>query len=603
MPHNRLYFLTIFQLFLLAVVALTACAPKRHTDTLAAPASLETATANSPSGGLPRADPAYIQWLERQSMLGAAPRLSAQVSGTQIIWHNSATAQRLPMLLDAAPNWFYLNPYTVKQPVFRSLATPEFTDFLLRTGFNGLFIAPAYERGDVWQKSEHGSSDGENATSLKFDSVLGDSANFDNLAEHMDNARIQMGGNLPAAATGLGPDFMLQARYAPRFNGIYAMISVPQNAWDMLPQTTDEWECLPLLPEVTAQLAQRGLLPESLGRDALPWATPGGWAVTGEVRGTDGQMRRWIYRYNQDVLRPVLLWQDPSAQTKRIFSAAVIQHTGLQRQTLAGVKLEALMGLDVITRDTPRTGNPALNALTPGLEALDEIAREIHRYGGWALQADILPEDLTPAILSTAVDAARDSATPAAVAHALRTQDTLPLLKLLRKAIAAKTDQSRLARGLNEDKILSEARLLALGWRIGLPGLCFISSQDISHSSEQFFAEPASSDMLTSLARLLQHRKRADLARGKLLAVVSGPASCIAATSALPDGGFWLLVSNFSNKKQVISIALPAGFAADAAQDVLDGQIFDGRNFEIPLDARQTRHIVSVRPFYEGSRP
>ncbi|MDE8731452.1 hypothetical protein PZH39_17455, partial [Desulfovibrio desulfuricans] len=91
---------------------------------------------------------------------------------------------------------------------------------------------------------------------------------------------------------------------------------------------------------------KRGVVPDQLRRDTLDWATPGGWAVTGEVRGADGQVWRWVYRYSGNALRPVLLWQGPSGQARRVFSASVIQHTGLQQQTLAGIRLEALMGLD-----------------------------------------------------------------------------------------------------------------------------------------------------------------------------------------------------------------------------------------------------------------
>ncbi|MDR2821063.1 MAG: hypothetical protein LBB60_11110 [Desulfovibrio sp.] len=582
-------------LVMLAVALPSACA--RHAARPDAPAP--QAGASDPEKRLPRIDPAYIQWLERQSMLGMAPQLASQVSGTEIIWHNSAKAQRLSVLLDAAPNWFYLNPYATasSQPLFRTLAAQGFADFLSRTGFNGLFIAPANERGDIWQKPDNATGDGENITSLKFDPVLGDDEDFARLSERMEQAQIQMGGNLPPAATGLGPDFMLQARRAARFDGIYAMISVPQKNWDLLPRASDEWECRPLQAETVAALARLDLLPESLRRDALPWAAPGGWASTGEVRGSDGRTRRWVYRYSRSVLRPVLLWQDPSAQARRIFSAAVIRHTGLQRQTLTGLKLEALMGLDVgeYADEAQSAGRQELSSLTPGLEALDEVTREIHRYGGWAIQSDALPDHLTPAVLAAGIDVTRDAATPALVAHALRTRDAGPLRRHLRSSLAAQVNHSRLARGMgdreDEDHPSPEARLLALGWRIGLPGLCFISLEPAAALSPEKSAAP---DILPPLARLLQSRKQAGLAGGKLLAVLSGPPGCIAAISALPDGGFWLLASNFSDRERLFSITLPPGAATGMARDAVNGQLFEGRSFEIALDARQARHIVFI---------
>ena len=99
-------------------------------------------------------------------MLGAAPELTAQVSGTERIWRNSSTARRLPVLLGAAPNWFALNPYTVStgQPVFRALAGGAgagFPDALPQAGLNGLFVSPTGERGDLWNKHNQSSPGGE----------------------------------------------------------------------------------------------------------------------------------------------------------------------------------------------------------------------------------------------------------------------------------------------------------------------------------------------------------------------------------------------------------------------------------------------------------
>lgn len=704
--------LSVF-LFCYLACCLAACTSQKHA---ARPASGATA-AQAASNGLPRADPGYLQWLERQSMLGAAPELTAQVSGTERIWRNSSTARRLPVLLGAAPNWFALNPYTVStgQPVFRALAGGAgagFPDALPQAGLNGLFVSPTGERGDLWNKHNQSSPGGENVASLRFDPALGSDADFEKLAQRLEPLQIQMGGELPPAATGLGPDFILQARRAARFDGIYAMIAVPQKDWDLLPRLPDEWECLPLRPEAVAQLAQRGLLPDALVRDSLPWATPGGWAATGEVRGADGRIRRWVYRYSGDALRPVLLWQDPSGQARRIFSAAIIRHTGLQQQTLAGLRLEALMGLDVPAGSAedaaaaqaahPGGGDAARFArLTPGLDALDEAAREVHRYGGWAMQDDVLPPSLTPVVLAGAVDFSRDSITPAAAAYALLSGDAAPLAALLRASQASGVDQSRLARGLHDwqavdwrplldlpqgrelirkaqrlagappeamqlwttpaslaaralglktaeasasaadgsgkSAALREACLLLLGWRVGLPGLSFVSPQDLSGALdlsrstadlpaslgltplwggnpggvapdapsafgalEQQWADRQS--FLHSMARLLRARRDAGLAEGKLLAVFSGPPGCVAVLSALPSGGCWLLAANFSAEKRIFPLALPAGITARTVRDIGGGQDLssaltrNGHGLELELDGRHSRHVLLDGP-------
>lgn len=709
LPRPRLGLLV----FLLVCCLLAGCAcARRATQPHSLPAQADNEPSAGPGGALPRADPGYLQWLERQSMLGAAPGLTAQVSGTERIWRNSAAARRMPLLLQAAPNWLAVNPHLVNagQPMFRALAAPDFTEFLNKAGLNGLFLAPTGERGDIWGKNTQPTSGGENVTSLNFDPVLGDDADFEKLAARLEQAHVQMGGELPPAATGLGPDFFLQARRASRFDGLYAMIAVPQKDWELLPQVPDEWECLPLRPQAVNALAERGILPSAMSRDSLPWATPGGWAATGEVRGADGRSRRWVYRFNNSALRPVLLWQDPSGQARRIFSAAVIRHTGLQRQTLAGLRLEALMGLDVPPMPTEFADSAPASAyktalgaswaarlpyLTPGLEALDDAAREVHRYGGWAMQDDVLPPSLIPAVLATAVDFTRDTITSPAAAYALLSGDAGPLGALLRASLAAHVDHSRLARGLHDwqgvdwrplldlpqgrelarrAQTLAKARpedlllpatsaslavtslgldpaaaarpenapslrracLLLLGWRIGLPGLIFVSPQELtgaldlpqlpagpgsvplwSESSgrttanappallafrglEQQWAD--SSSFLQEAARLLQARHRAGLAQGALLAVLPGPPGCLAVLSSLPGGGWWLLAANFSAQKQLVPLSLPAGMQARAARDLGGDRVvrLTGRRLDLELEAREARHLLLIGPPLAG---
>lgn len=98
------------------------------------------------------------------------------------------------------------------------------------------------------------------------------------------------------------------------------------------------------------------------------------------------------------------------------------------------------MGLDVpagAAEDAAGGDAARFARLTPGLDALDEAAREVHRYGGWAMQDDVLPPSLTPVVLAGAVDFSRDSITPAAAAYALLSGDAAPLAALLRASQAS----------------------------------------------------------------------------------------------------------------------------------------------------------------------
>ena len=632
-----------------------------------------TGAAVRPEARLPRADPGYVQWLERQSMLGAAPLLAGQVSGTERIWSNSALSKNRSLLLSAAANWLEVDPYTVgaSDSVLAALGG-GLPPLLGQLGIGGLYVSPTGERGDIWQEVPRvGTAD--NVTALHFDKAVGTDEDLSRLQGRLE------------AATGLGPDFILQARHAPRFDGLYAMISVPRELWGSLPSVPGEWDCLALRPEAVSALQARGLLPPTLLRQKLAWAEPGGWAATGEVRGTDGQIRRWVYRFADDPQRPVLLWQDPSGQARRIFSAAIIRHTGLQGQALAGLRLEALFGLDVPPPAGEGGAASLSDRLTPGYGALVAAAREVHRYGGWAVQADALPPSLLAPVLRMGVDFSRDSLTAPAAEYALLSGDAAPLARLLRQAQESGLDQTRLARGLHGwqgvdwrllrdlpggEELVREARRLSgldgedvrlwttptslaaralgldaeaalrpenaerlrraslalLACRAGLPGPLFISLQELTgaldvprsvsrdilpsrglvplpDASARSGAVPSAplafgplreqmavqDSFLMLTARLLLARQAAGLAQGKLVSVQQA-GGCLALCSSLPEGGYWLTVTNLSGREREFSVQLPAG---GDMLDIFSGQSLSaGRRLSLNLAAYQSRHLV-----------
>jgi hypothetical protein len=387
----------------------------------------------------------------------------------------------------------------------------------------------------------------------------------------------------------------------------------------------------------------------------------------------------------------VLLWQDPSGNARRIFSAAVIQHTGVQRQALAAVNLEPLMGLDA-RQDLPGGSRSPSGGqwgeLTPGPEAVNDMAREVHRYGGWLVQADVLPPSLTHHILNGTADFARDAATWPAVAYALLSADVAPLVAFLRASMASGVEHSRLARGLrdgacvdwraflevtNGSELIQKAQRLAggpvensrswvtaaslaaralrldakqavlpenvqalrqvclslLSWRIGLPGLVFVSPHDLTgalapdasadgggaavapvwgingqHSggllqaSLVFGTLPAQwadgASFSRTIRNLLLARQGAGLHRGSLQAIVSGPAGCAAAISKLPDRRHWLLATNFSNERRDFSINLPRDMQGKYARDITRGEVLSIREnrLALELEARQSRHLL-----------
>ncbi|MEG2173217.1 MAG: hypothetical protein RRY29_08130 [Desulfovibrionaceae bacterium] len=446
------------------VCTLWACVPQNHKAT--AP--------------LPRANPVYVQWLERQSMLAAVPQYTRVVSGTELLWRAPMADDpviRINTLLEAADMWLFVQPQLLltehQRPVLAELATPATIRLLKSLGFGGVYMLPTAESSALWGGQDTMST-GEDANSLTFAAHVGTESQYADLALLAAREQLQWGSGLVPAAIGLGPDFFLAARHVRDYPGTLMMVDVPKEVWSLLPPTLD----LPLslsakeqnsarqkMPVNTENLSgialqgayaaaftalvEKNILPPALLRDTLPWATPGAWAATPPIEGIDGVERRFVYRFYDSVQRPVLQWDDPSKNAQRILSASIIRTIGNQQQTIGGLYPEAWVGLDSITSTAPALSPSTTAPLSePATSALRALSREIRRYGGWSMQADVFPPRLTKAILDTGVDFTTDSITAPTAEYALLTGDTLPLQQALKNSLAAGVDHTRLVRSL-----------------------------------------------------------------------------------------------------------------------------------------------------------
>ncbi|MCL1985058.1 MAG: hypothetical protein FWG59_01225, partial [Betaproteobacteria bacterium] len=396
---------------------------------------------------VPRADPGYLQWLEKQSMLAEAGELARIVSGSELPWRTPVTSGQLGILLDAADTWLYVHPSSLltegNRPAFRELADGTCLGLLEQTGIRGIFVAPANESGSAWRakSNPNRAETDDDPISLHFSEHAGSDKDFKQLAVQAEKRRIQLGGDILSPATGTGPDFALATRALREYPGAYVMVEIPRANWTALPSapSSNSLDGQPLTAEQLAMLSQERLLPPSMTRDSLAWATRGGWAATGEIRCVDGQLRRWVFRYHQRPALPLLSWEDPSGAAQRILSGSIIQQVGVLRQALAGVHIDPLLGLDA-------SYNSTQHSLEPASSALHSLVREIRRYGGWSVQRDPVPVGLNAQLLDAGADFIQDNITSPAAEYALLTGDTAPLRALLTQSLHF--DQRRFVRGM-----------------------------------------------------------------------------------------------------------------------------------------------------------
>ncbi len=575
-----------------------------------------------------RVSPAYAQWLSRQGMLSQAEALVHSVSGTARLWGHSSGVQNAGLVLKAAPAWLALNPWRagLRAPFAKQLG--EIDAGLAAWGFQGIYLSPLLETDGVWLNDRSPARFGSSACSIAPAHEAGPADVVSDRIGRVEALGIQQGTAIVPAATGMGPDFMLQARRHATHQGLYCMMEIPKTFWAELPKAADSWDCAPLSAALCARLASEGVIPAGMAQDQTAGAVPAGWAATGEVLGTDGQLRRYAYRWAVTPWRPVLLWQDPSGRARTLLAGSIIQTTGLQRQALAGISLAGLKGLDAPSPD------PAAPSLAPAPEALADMTGQVHRYGGWSLLADTASAgDGTLSRFLACADFVAVPELPGLVRQAFASGNAGPVAALLESLAALGPDAKRLALGLEDaespqtnaglaqDLLGGSSRLgdgkaraaslvhAMVALPCALPGLCFVAYEDLAgiakpgDAASALFpwpghgrAEDASAlQPATLLAGVLKVRSSRRAAEGRIVGLAHSP-STLAVANGLPDGSLLVCAVNFSGQEQVQTIAIPPACKVHRIETLTPGITgaarLAGRVLTISLNARQAVHVL-----------
>ena len=431
------FFFALFVFLLAAAPVMSGCAGSAGRS---APSPSDQGTIVST--GARRADPGYIQYLERLSMAGSQVELARVVSGSQLAWLRPAATPFPDPLLALADTWLAVNPLATlpetKRSVFSSFRSPVYWQILGKSKLNGVYFAPSSGSGSLWAYNRKASISGEDVIQYTFSETAGTEDEYFRLLDMANNNRKLLGLDLTPATTGLGPDFFLAARYHRQFAGIYCMVELPKKVWSALPVVSDQWRGEPLDDAQTALLASQNLLPPAMAQDFMPTGKNGGWAVTGEIHGVDGLMRRWAYRYYGSADQPVLNWEDPSTGARRILSGSAIRSVGIHGSALVGLKLDGLYGLD-----SSLPGSPTRFTPSPADEAAFAISREVRRYGGWGWLKDEIPFSLTRNLMAEGPDFFQDTIFSPGLEHALLTGSTRLLDAMVDDAIIFGLDMRR----------------------------------------------------------------------------------------------------------------------------------------------------------------
>ena len=428
---TRLYKLVTFIVILLF---LYSCADRK-------PSHLEVIDDKN----LARADPGQAQWLEKQSMFYASGELAKVVSGSNISWLASPVAGTHQALFDHASVWLLVDPTALvsngEQGAFSTLRSTAFWQAMQANNIRGLYLAPTMTSGSVWSGSYYIMDDMDDPVSFGFSDAAGSEKEYFSLLQTANAHQAILGSHIIPSATGIGPDFFLAARNLRQYPGLYCIVEVPENMWDKLPEAKSEWDVKALQAEQVNALSSAGLFPAQFEQESMH--LPGGWAATGEVRGLDGQLRRFTYRYYGSPRRAVLNFNDPSAAARRVISGSIVRGIGELGLAFAGTSFLPLTGLSPY--DPSLQGKAALE---PGLGAASDVGQEIRRYGGWSWNRDSLPISMLKEYMEQRIDFTRDSILSPGAEHALITGNATLLRASLDQMKTLNLDASRLVHSL-----------------------------------------------------------------------------------------------------------------------------------------------------------
>ncbi len=425
--------------------------------------------------GAQRADPGYIQYLERLSMLGADVELARIVSGSQLAWLRPASTPFPDSLLVLADTWLTVNPTTLlpenKRSAFASLAGGSTWQIMEKTNIRGLHITPTGAAGGLWAYGRNATKSGEDVIQYNFSESAGSDDDYRRLLDMANTNRRLLGLDLVPAATGLGPDFFLSTRNHRQFPGVYCMVELPQNVWSALPAVPNPWRGVALSEEEVRLLTSKQLLPPAMEQDKPLFGAKTGWAVTSEIHGVDGLMRRWVYRYYGSPDRPILNWEDPSTAARRVLSGSAIRSVGVLGGALVGMRLEGMYGLDAARSNRPSSAAPAD-------EAAIAIGREVRRYGGWSWLRDELPLSFLQTLMPGGPDFVQDSIFSPGLEHALLTGNAALLRGMADEALRLGLDMRRFVHGMPSEE----------GINYTLPHLNDVASRPADASKQVQFA-------------------------------------------------------------------------------------------------------------------
>ena len=408
---------------------------------------------------MPNTDQYYIAWLLEHSMLEQVRPLAARYSGRGAQWqHPYAEAQ--PRAASAAASvWFTAYPGAIitrdGQSVLATLGDPALWRTFADIGIQAIHTGPTKQAGGLTGRQFTATIDGHfDRIGLAIDPQFGTVDEFQAMSRTAAAVGALVIDDIIPAHTGKGPDFRLAERAYDDYPGLFHMVEIAPEDWDLLPAVPSNADSANLSPAAVDALEAKGYIVGELSRVIFfePGVKETNWSATAAVTGVDGVERRWVYLHYFKEGQPSLNWLDPSFAAQRLVIGDALHSLGVLGARTLRLDANGFLGVE------KRPGGLAWSEGHPlSVTANRLIAGTVRKLGGFTFQELNLTVDDIAAMSHGGADLTYDFITRPACQHALVTGDTEYLRLMLRTVHEYGIDPASLIHALqNHDELTLE---------------------------------------------------------------------------------------------------------------------------------------------------
>jgi trehalose synthase len=404
-------------------------------------------------------DNSYIQWLVEQSMLHAARERTRLYAGQARLWQRPYAQARPRDASAIASVWFTAYPAAIITPegssVLEALGDDRLWSALSELGVQGIHNGPMKRSGGLRGREFTPTIDGNfDRISFDIDPALGTEEQMLQLSRVAAAHNAIVIDDIVPAHTGKGADFRLAEMAYGDYPGLYHMVEIREEDWELLPEVPPERDAVNLEPPVVDRLKEKHYIVGQLQRVIFfePGIKDTDWSVTGEITGVDGKVRRWVYLHYFKEGQPSLNWLDPTFAAQQLIIGDALHAIDVAGARVLRLDANGFLGVERRAEGTAWSEGHPLSVTGNQL-----LAGAIRKAGGFSFQELNLTIDDIAATSHGGADLSYDFITRPAYHHALLTGDTEFLRMMLREVHAFGIDPASLIHALqNHDELTLE---------------------------------------------------------------------------------------------------------------------------------------------------